>query len=236
MDLEKKETQDMQKLKLNITRFMPKEPKMMVEARAEKEEMIACHGDSGSPLIVHKTVTVPDTNEKVAVPFVAGNLARIFGAYDQSPESLTCPLPFVSSHSRNGSTNSVVESFCNTATMLDWISSVVGISTEDLADPFYIPPCRNCRKIYRSGNPHGTFKGDGLSYNDMIYEDDNGWHIGVVTDDEFLQDEGDLDSFWIGPIIDSLRINKTSKGNQYITMHIYIYISVAPYYSFHISS
>ncbi|KAI8883326.1 trypsin-like serine protease, partial [Backusella circina FSU 941] len=137
MDLEKKETQDMQKLKLNITRFMPKEPKMMVEARSDREEMIACHGDSGSPLVVHKTVTIPNTNEKVTVPFVAGNLARIFGAYDESPQSLTCPLPFLSSQSRNGTVNSVVESFCNTATMLEWISSVVGISQENLADPFY---------------------------------------------------------------------------------------------------
>ncbi|KAI8072009.1 trypsin-like cysteine/serine peptidase domain-containing protein [Thamnidium elegans] len=174
--LEEIESRQLKRLQLDITKF---EPTSNVEARSDTEQHIACHGDSGSPLVVYDTVLDPVTHKNVTVPFVVGNLARIFGAHDESPTKLTCPIPHqINHHSLNSSQNTVYESFCNTATMLDWISDTTDIPVDSLSDPFYSPPCTSCSK------------------KDGADEEGKGtWHIGVHSN---LDPEDS--HLWIGGI------------------------------------
>ncbi|KAI9271160.1 trypsin-like cysteine/serine peptidase domain-containing protein [Helicostylum pulchrum] len=176
--LEEIESRQLKRLQLDITKF---EPASNVEARSDTEQHIACHGDSGSPLVVYDTVLDPISHKNVTVPFVVGNLARIFGAHDESPTKLTCPIPHQTDHhSLNSSQNTVYESFCNTATMLDWVSDTTHIPVDSLSDPFYSPPCTSCSR--KDGNEED--------------EEGNGtWHIGVHSN---LNPEDS--HLWIGGI------------------------------------
>jgi hypothetical protein len=202
---------------LDITRFNPN-GLYNVEARSDTEEHIACHGDSGSPLVVYHTVENPSNRKNVSVPFVVGNLARIFGARDFSPAKLTCPIPHESAnHAYNSTMNTVTESFCNTASMIDWVSASTGISVNDLTDPFYSPPhppCVNCKKKTSSkGNGSKGQNGDADSDDDDDEEEDadeddiddtktkneqHQWHIGVAADENGLLDTSNTDHIWIG--------------------------------------
>lgn len=184
--LNESEAPTLKRLQLDITRFNPN-GSYNVEARSDTEQHIACHGDSGSPLVVYQSVLNPFTNTNDTVPFVVGNLARIFGAHDASPTKLTCPIPHQIGHPNIQ--NTVIESFCNISTMLDWIAQVTGISKKNLSDPFYAPPCNACNK-----DPQ-----------DVIIDDDDEdkqgninsleWRIGVVTH-EFLNNQNS--HLWIG--------------------------------------
>lgn len=225
--LNQPEAKVLQRLQLDITRFDPN-GFYNVEAKSDTEEHIACHGDSGSPLIVYHTVNNPVTHKNITVPFVLGNLARIFGAHDLNPKTLTCPIPHeVNSHSFNSSQNTVTESFCNVANMLDWISQVTGISKENLSDPFYMPPhppCINCKKktvaedkssqnVLENNYTNTTYDTD-MNFGDGDEEDDDqdeameaenerkknqhpDWHIGVAVDENGLLG-GDQPTIWIG--------------------------------------
>lgn len=219
--LNQPEARQLQRLQLDITRFNPN-GFYSVEARSDTEEHIACHGDSGSPLVVYHTVEQPTTKKNVTVPFVVGNLARIFGARDLSPTKLTCPIPLeTKDHPPNSSLNTVIESFCNTASMIDWISSATSISVHDLTDPFYSPPhppCVKCKKNSNSKASGSSSKGD---QNENFDEDDddeededeeeskkddedddrkNQWHIGVAADENGLLDTNHTNHMWIGGI------------------------------------
>lgn len=218
--LNQPEAKQLQRLQLDITRFNPN-GFYNVEARSDTEEHIACHGDSGSPLVVYHTVENPTTKKNVTVPFVVGNLARIFGARDFSPTKLTCPIPLeTANHGFNSSLNTVTESFCNTASMIDWISSATGISVNDLTDPFYSPPhppCVNCKKKSKSKNSGSSSKDDPTLDSDEddeeedIDEDESKqsnededrmhlWHIGVAADENGLLDTNRSNHMWIGGI------------------------------------
>ncbi|CAO3671804.1 unnamed protein product [Rhizopus microsporus] len=138
-DLDGSQAKVLQKLVLNITRF---DNTSNIEAKTDTDEQIACHGDSGSPLITRQPMTDPkDNSQTIHVSFVLGNLVRIYGARDV--KAPTCPVP----NRENNMTNSVTESFANVATVLDWISQVSGISTHNLTDPWYEPPCPNCQEM-----------------------------------------------------------------------------------------
>jgi hypothetical protein len=226
--LNQPEAKVLQRLQLDITRFDPN-GFYNVEAKSDTEEHIACHGDSGSPLVTYHSVTNPATNKNVTVPFVLGNLARIFGAHDLNSKTLTCPIPHeVNSHSFNSSQNTVTESFCNVASMLDWISQVSGISKENLSDPFYTPPhppCVNCKKknIQDKNKSHNGLENNytNITYNsnmddfDDDEEDDDEddeiaaendkkkqnpeWHIGVAANENGLLGDGSNNpTIWIG--------------------------------------
>lgn len=222
--LNQPEAKQLQRLQLDITRFNPN-GFYNVEARSDTEEHIACHGDSGSPLVVYRTVENPTTKKNVTVPFVVGNLARIFGARDLSPTKLTCPIPLeTKDHPFNSSLNTVTESFCNTASMIDWISSATSISVHDLTDPFYSPPhppCVNCKKNSKSKTSSSSSKGDQNENFDIDEDDDeededededesrkdsedddrkNQWHIGVAADENGLLDTNHTNHMWIGGI------------------------------------
>lgn len=192
-------------MQLDITRFQSN-GSSNIEAKTDMEQRIACHGDSGSPLIVYQSVLNPATNKHETVPFVAGNLARIFGAHDAGPTRLTCPIPHKPDHKdeisdahpyRNGPSyvpvdqrpeNNVIESFCNISAMLDWISKVTGISKQDLSDPFYSPPCHDC-KGSRDINMDDDADDNQGNINSLE------WHIGVVTHDFLNKQNSHL---WIG--------------------------------------
>lgn len=212
------EARQLQKLQLDITRFNPN-GLFNVEARSDTEEHIACHGDSGSPFIVYHTVENPSNKISITVPFVVGNLARIFGARDLSPSKLTCPIPHeTGNHPLNSTLNTVTESFCNTASMIDWISITTGISVKDLTDPFYSPPhppCINCKKKTNTKGNNSSKDQDTNSDDDDDEEDgdedDNEpdksankkgqhqWNIGVAADENGLLDTtGNTDRIWIG--------------------------------------
>ncbi|KAG0741579.1 hypothetical protein G6F57_010929 [Rhizopus arrhizus] len=153
----------MQKLDLDIIRF---ENTFNIEARSETEDRVACHGDSGSPLVVHQTVADPSKNKKVQVSFVVGNLVRIYGAQDT--QTLTCPIPLdLNAHSTNSTLNTVTEIFVNIASVLDWISQVTGISSQDLTNPFYTPPF----------DPSKNDSEEEDAINEMAKK----WHIGGVA-------------------------------------------------------
>ncbi|CDS09115.1 hypothetical protein LRAMOSA10475 [Lichtheimia ramosa] len=99
----------------------------MVEAISADDEQRACHGDSGSPLIIRQSVN------NATAPYALGLLARIFGVHDLDPDHATCPQPF----KKNSKVPTITESFCNVSNMLDWISEITGISVANLTDPFY---------------------------------------------------------------------------------------------------
>lgn len=186
--LDEPESPILKRMQLDITRFQPN-GSFNIEARTDMEQRIACHGDSGSPLIVYQSVLNPATNKHETVPFVAGNLARIFGAHDAGPNRLTCPIPHKPDHKDEASVvlpyhkanyvpanqrpvNNVIESFCNISVMLDWISKVTGISKQNLSDPFYEPPCSDCKSDTRDTN-----EGEDSQGNLHLLE----WRIGVMT-------------------------------------------------------
>ncbi|KAI9336657.1 trypsin-like cysteine/serine peptidase domain-containing protein [Pilaira anomala] len=182
------EARQLKRLQLDITKFNPT-GSYNIEARSDTEQHIACHGDSGSPLVVYQSVIDPISQKNVTVPYVVGNLARIFGAHDESPTKLTCPIPHkISHHSTNSSQNTVYESFCNTATMLDWISDTTHIPVDSLSDPFYSPPCPGC-------SSNSTFDEE---IEQAKRNDTNTWHIGVSPE---VEPEGtEEEHLWIGAI------------------------------------
>lgn len=182
------EARQLKRLQLDITKFNPT-GSYNIEARSDTEQHIACHGDSGSPLVVYQSVIDPISQKNVTVPYVVGNLARIFGAHDESPTKLTCPIPHkINQHSTNSSQNTVYESFCNTATMLDWISDTTHIPVDSLSDPFYSPPCPGC-----SLNSTLDEEIEQAKKNDT-----NAWHIGVSPE---VEPEGtEEEHLWIGAI------------------------------------
>jgi len=219
-DLEGHLAQTLQLLPLEITKFDPKSTDY-IESRSDTENRVACHGDSGGPLIVYHPVHNPSTNRTVNVPFVLGDLTRIFGARDAKPDQLTCPVA-LNTHT-NGAQNTVIEVFTNAAGLLDWISSVSGISREDLSNPFYTPPhppCKNCRiDAMGKGKTNTSKSNNNDTIDDSFYDaddddeldDDMGnlndvnqhplWRIGVVADENGLLNTEEAEHFWIGSMV-----------------------------------
>jgi hypothetical protein len=207
--------ESLQLMPLDITKFDPSGQEY-IESKSITEDHVACHGDSGGPLIVYYTVFNPSTKRNTTVPYVLGDLTRIFGARDISPDHLTCPIAIeANKHSTSSSENTVTEVFTNVASFLDWVSSVSGISQENLSNPFYTPPhppCENCRYKNKSDSTgKAVSQGDnGAGY----YDDDDDdevdeadfkkgrpqWRIGVATEDNGLLDTDESQHFWIGPI------------------------------------
>jgi secreted trypsin-like serine protease len=240
-DLEGNLAQTLQLLPLDITKFNPNSTEH-IESRSETENQVACHGDSGGPLIVYHPVLNPSTNDTINVPYVLGDLTRIFGARDARPDQLTCPIA-LKSHTI-GSKNTVVEVFTNAAGLLDWISSVSGISKEDLSNPFYTPPhppCKNCH--YKTidkdkTNSHNT-NDNNASYYDADDDDevDDGsetsnetkqnplWRISVVTDENGLLDTEDSQHFWIGSMVK----NFLPKSGSEESIAVVLYHTSCPY-------
>ncbi|KAL7333260.1 hypothetical protein PS15p_202183 [Mucor circinelloides] len=219
-DFEGHLAQTLQLLPLEITKFDPKSTDY-IESRSDTENRVACHGDSGGPLIVYHPVHNPTTNRTVNVPFVLGDLTRIFGARDAKPDQLTCPVA-LNTHT-NGTQNTVIEVFTNAAGLLDWISSVSGISREDLSNPFYKPPhppCKNCRIDAVGKGKTNTSKSNNNDNNDdSFYDADDDdeldddmdnindvkqhplWRIGVVADENGLLNTEEAEHFWIGSMV-----------------------------------
>lgn len=231
--------ESLQLIPLDITKFNPK-GNDYIESRSMIEDHVACHGDSGGPLIVHRTVFNPRTRENTMVPFVLGDLTRIFGARDISPDDLTCPIALeTSKHSTNSSTNTVIEVFTNVASFLDWVSSLSGISKENLSDPFYTPPhppCENCRYKNKPNRNGGS-----ISYGDNgagFYDDDDDdevddadiirehpqWRIGVVIEENGLLDTEESEHFWIGRIATDFLSTAKSEATVHIALYTYLYV------------
>ncbi|ORY94512.1 trypsin-like cysteine/serine peptidase domain-containing protein, partial [Syncephalastrum racemosum] len=130
--IDEPEADILQRTTLGVTQFSPGTSNM-VEAVASHDDSLACHGDSGSPLVVHEVMH--SNNTAVLVPRVLGLLARIFGVHDVNEERATCPTPFES----NTTQPSIIESFCNLSNVLPWISNETGLTVDELTDPFYEP-------------------------------------------------------------------------------------------------
>ncbi|KAI8969739.1 trypsin-like cysteine/serine peptidase domain-containing protein [Pilobolus umbonatus] len=114
------EAPTLQSLTLNITKLSSDK----IEGIA-KEGSVACHGDSGSPLMVRQSIL--SSGEWVNVPYVIGTLARIYGVRDINASTLTCPIPIAQMQ--------VTQSFCNVNTILNWISVQTRLSLEELTSP-----------------------------------------------------------------------------------------------------
>ncbi|KAI8393996.1 trypsin-like cysteine/serine peptidase domain-containing protein [Radiomyces spectabilis] len=126
----------MQRITLNVTRFIANSPDM-VEAISYPRQAMACHGDSGSPVVVYVPASLsPGERTARFAPYALGPLARIFGVRDLESERQTCPVP----HPANNSSDMVINSFCNYSYMLGWIAEETGISIDDLTDPFTMAP------------------------------------------------------------------------------------------------
>lgn len=239
-DLEGNLAQTLQLLPLEITKFDPNSTNY-IESRSETENQVACHGDSGGPLIVYYPVRNPSTNHTVNVPYVLGDLTRIFGARDARTDQPTCPVA-LSSHT-NGSKNTVIEVFTNAAGLLDWISSVSGISKEDLSNPFYTPPhppCKNCH--YQAVGNDKTESSNTNDNNDNYYaaddddevdddsETSNGvnqnplWRIGVVTDENGLLDTEEAQRFWIGSMVKNFLLKSDSEESIAVILDHTLYL------------
>ncbi|CEJ00230.1 hypothetical protein RMCBS344292_14292 [Rhizopus microsporus] len=189
-DLDGSQAKVLQKLVLNITRF---DNTSNIEAKTDTDEQIACHGDSGSPLITRQPMTDPkDKSQTIHVSFVLGNLVRIYGARDV--KAPTCPVP----DRENNMTSSVTESFANVASVLDWISQVSGISTHNLTDPWYEPPCPNCQEMT-----------DDEQQTDRSAKK---WNIGVVADENGLISD---DTMWIGAVMPDYKLLLDDQENSF---------------------
>ncbi|CEP09234.1 hypothetical protein [Parasitella parasitica] len=254
-DLEGNLAQTLQLLPLEITKFDPQSADY-IESRSDTENHVACHGDSGGPLIVYRPVVNPATNHTINVPYVLGDLTRIFGARDAKPDQLTCPIA-LSSHVE-GEQNTVIEVFTNVAGLLDWISSVSGISKDDLSNPFYIPPhppCRNCRYKAIGKGKNSTSKpnkNDDSFYNDddddEVDDDADGfnnanqnplWRIGVVADEKGLLDTEEAQHFWIGSLLKNFLIKSGSEEsvatalNKPILYSVVLFITPIAFFTFY---
>ncbi|KAG1460141.1 hypothetical protein G6F56_006015 [Rhizopus delemar] len=166
------QAQILQKIELNITLF----DQGNIQARSNTERNVACHGDSGGPLVVHHD----------QIPFVIGSLVRIYGARDT--ERLTCPVP-LDSEIHWGKSNKVVESFVNTASVLDWISQVTALSLKDLTDPGFVPPS----SVVEEPNEIGHWHIGGVVDQNGLLSNTTGW-IGAVMPDYKLLDDSWADS------------------------------------------
>ncbi|KAI9485540.1 MAG: trypsin-like cysteine/serine peptidase domain-containing protein [Benjaminiella poitrasii] len=133
LDMDGNTASTLRQLPLNITSV-----NMTIEAQNEIKAL-ACHGDSGGPLVVYQ-----DDGR----PFVAGELVRIFGAYDPVPQRPTCPLHVGTE---------VKEVFTNVGHLLDWITNVTGMSRANLIDPLHTPPYYSKNKVTEKlmKQPHG---------------------------------------------------------------------------------
>ncbi|KAI9310942.1 trypsin-like cysteine/serine peptidase domain-containing protein [Dichotomocladium elegans] len=179
-DVGEPEAHVLQHIPLNITRFSAGFPDM-VEAMSSCDNRIACHGDSGSPLVIHQAYN--DTTDAV---YVIGVLARIFGVYDHDPLHPTCPTPIL----HNSSTPSVIESFCNVSNMIPWIASTAGISAEELTDPFLMAPTPCYDEMQCSGRWRATHAD--------VHQESN--IRNIAFGDRKLQSDHPA-KWWIGPIL-----------------------------------
>ncbi|KAI9287533.1 trypsin-like cysteine/serine peptidase domain-containing protein [Umbelopsis sp. AD052] len=75
-----------------------------------------CHGDSGGPLVVQQD----------GIWKVAGVTARILNAYDPIPNSPTCAISYNEMQQSE-------DGYVNVAYQLNWITSVTGLSADQLA-------------------------------------------------------------------------------------------------------
>ncbi|GAN03958.1 hypothetical protein MAM1_0052c03414 [Mucor ambiguus] len=223
----------LQLLPLDITKFDPNSTDY-VESRSDTEDRVACHGDSGGPLIVYHPVRNPATNRTVNVPFVLGDLTRIFGARDAKSDQLTCPVAL--NNHVNGAQNTVIEVFTNAAGLLDWISSISGISKEDLSNPFYSPPhppCKNCRiNAVGKGKTNTSESNDNDSFYDADDDDEVDddtetmhdahkhppWRIGVVADENGLLDTEESQHFWIGSMVKNFLLKTDSEESTAVSL------------------
>ncbi|KAI8366865.1 trypsin-like cysteine/serine peptidase domain-containing protein [Blakeslea trispora] len=141
MDLKGTSAPSLQQLSLSITSFNATD-ETWIESRSRTEPDIACHGDSGGPLIVYYPTFNYQTNQTESLPYVLGDLTRIFGARDADPETLTCPLAIQDRVHQDHLSNTVIQVFTNVQSLVSWIANVTEIDMLDLQDPFYQPPCK----------------------------------------------------------------------------------------------
>lgn len=161
-----------------------------IESKTNMEDQIACHGDSGGPLIIHESLIDPSTNKSESVPFVLGDLTRIFGARDVDSNQLSCPVPI------NSTNTAVTQIFTNSVSLLDWISTVSGISKENLTDPFYSPPCKGCSK-----------SGEEIKHSRK-------WSIGVVVDENGLVDTENENNISIGSMTQDFYVKASAEDSS----------------------
>lgn len=91
---------------------------------------MACHGDSGSPLVAQLPYPLAQhANQQPRVQsFVIGTLARIYGVRDPDPDHPTCPT-------MTHSDTTIIESFVNLTPLLPWISDITNLTIEELTTP-----------------------------------------------------------------------------------------------------
>ncbi|KAL1929632.1 hypothetical protein VTP01DRAFT_1770 [Rhizomucor pusillus] len=143
----------LQQMVLDVSRFSLASQEM-IEAVTPLDFGWACHGDSGSPLVVYRAIE--SSSGKISfAPFAAGVLARIFGVHDPDQTRATCPIPY----KLQSKVPTIIQSFCNISGALDWISMVTGFSKETLTDPFAVPECKdNSRHTQKNGGWDQSFK------------------------------------------------------------------------------
>ncbi|KAI8364033.1 trypsin-like cysteine/serine peptidase domain-containing protein [Choanephora cucurbitarum] len=186
-DLEGSLAQTLQMLPLDITKF-DSTGDDLVESRSKTEPHIACHGDSGGPLIVYYPTFNTEKNETQEIQYVLGDLTRIFGARDASPEALTCPLAVHEDAHYGSHLNTVSQVFTNAISLVDWIANVTSIGIQDLQDPFYKPPYNEDEESSHAKDQEEL----------QLHPP---WQIGVVVDNNGLLDTKEAHHFWIGLII-----------------------------------
>ncbi|KAI8070797.1 trypsin-like cysteine/serine peptidase domain-containing protein [Gongronella butleri] len=138
----------MQKLSLEVFPFVPMVATIATSVRQRPHDRIACHGDSGSPLLVHLPYEMPastlmqaKTSSPTLQPYVLGGLTRIFGVYDADPMHPTCSTPL-------GASASIVHAFTNMSLLLPWVADASHQSVDQLTHPgtdhsWRIPPHPN---------------------------------------------------------------------------------------------
>ncbi|KAI8333578.1 trypsin-like cysteine/serine peptidase domain-containing protein [Chlamydoabsidia padenii] len=113
----------LQHITLQVNDYQPLTSKMVNAVATDgTSNQMACHGDSGSPLVAHLT------NDQQKTPIVIGTLARIYGVRDSDPTHPTCPTMV---HPNT----TVTESFVNLLPLLPWISNATNLTIEQLTTP-----------------------------------------------------------------------------------------------------
>ncbi|KAI9246289.1 trypsin-like cysteine/serine peptidase domain-containing protein [Phascolomyces articulosus] len=176
------EARILQHMPVNITKFTAGYSDM-VEAMSSHSDERACHGDSGSPLIVQKQV-----NNGTSLPVAVGLLARIFGVYDHDPSHATCPVPF----DTESKAPTIIESFCNLSNMLKWIADETGITVEQLVDPLFEPNSTCYDECL------GRWKGTRPEEIDEDEKSSKQWNIGFG---DSIFEKNHPDKWWIGPLV-----------------------------------
>ncbi|SAL98243.1 hypothetical protein [Absidia glauca] len=121
----------LQRVTLQVDDYQPQTSSMVnAVATYDISNRMACHGDSGSPLVAQLPYTsAKHTNQPPRVQsFVIGTLARIYGVRDPDPDHPTCPT-------MTHSDTTIIESFVNLVPLLPWISDITNLTIEELTTP-----------------------------------------------------------------------------------------------------